>query len=271
MLPEDLQEPPAGRPAPSRSALAAGLAVVVLIAAAVLAVRWLTDDEVPPPDGEWTLTFRDEFDGGSLDAGRWSADWTETGFTTTTHFLPEQVSLEGGRLRLIAERKPTPSGREFASGLIHTRGKFEQRYGRFEMRAKLPAGQALWPAFWLLPPDDSSPEIDVMEGIGQTPKKIFMTVHSGDGARQGVAGGADFSKDFHTYAVEWSPGRLTWEIDGVERFSTTGSVPAEPMYLIVDLAVGWPGDPDEWVGAPDATTPSPASFEIDYVRAYARR
>jgi beta-glucanase (GH16 family) len=189
-----------------------------------------------------------------------------------------QISMGGGLCTITAERKPTPSGRPWASGLMSTHHRFAQAYGRYEIRAQLPKGQGLWPAFWLLPQDPGygPPEIDVMEAwtnpIGTSPIDAATTsshIHYGPhGYKPDLFHSiwykaSDFTKDFHTYAVEWRPGSLTMIIDGVVRGRITQDVPSTPMYLIVNLAVG-----NETYGRPDASTPSPSRLRIDYVRVF---
>ncbi len=226
----------------------------------------------------WQLTFSDEFDGSALDASKWnSSDFGATGFSKPTHFLPEQLSVGSGRLRITAQPKATPSGRPYASGLINTRsGKFSQTYGRFEARMRIPRGRALWPAFWLMPSSGAwPPELDIMEMIGQEPTKVYQTYHYKDasGAHrqfQCKPVGGDYSLDYHTFAVEWSPGLIVWKVDGAERCRTTTGVHDGPMYAIVNLSVGHSGSNTDWVGMPDSSTSFPAHLDVDWVRAYRR-
>jgi beta-glucanase (GH16 family) len=134
----------------------------------------------------------------------------------------------------------------------------------------MPKGKSLWPAFWLLPVDQEwPPEIDVFEVLGHKTHTVYMTNHWGTkpkymSSQQGYSG-PDFAKKFHRFAIEWNPGEIIWTIDGVERFRSKQGVPAEPMYLLANLAVG-----GEWPGNPDASTPFPSYLEIDYIRVYQR-
>ncbi|RAK58379.1 hypothetical protein DJ021_00415 [Phenylobacterium hankyongense] len=154
-------------------------------------------------------------------------------------------------------------GFRYTSGLISSQPSFTQTYGYFEMRAKLPRGKGVWPAFWLLPADlEWPPEIDVMESVGD-PAKVYVTAHSKTVKAEGTA--VDVSPDaFHTYAVSWDRDQLIWFVDGreVKRQPTPPDM-HKPMYLLANLALG--GD---WAGQPDATTPFPAQLSIDYIRAY---
>ena len=127
----------------------------------------------------------------------------------------------------------------------------------------------MWPAFWLLPADDSwPPEIDVLEILGHEPNIVYTTNHyrNADGKHEGKGDkwlGPDFSSGLHTYAIDWEPGEIVWYVDGVERYHTTANVPKQPMYVLANLAVG--GD---WPGQPDATTPFPSAMVIEYIRVY---
>ncbi len=175
---------------------------------------------------------------------------------------------QGGQLEITFDRAPKQhaealGGFEYVSGLITTEPTFSQTYGYFEMRAKLPRGKGIWPAFWLLPKDLSwPPEIDVMESVGD-PSKVYATYHSNAAKIQGQEFRVS-PDDFHTYGVAWDPEHITWFIDGrqVRQEKTPGDM-HKPMYMLANIASG--GD---WAGAPDASTPLPAKLTIDYIRAY---
>jgi beta-glucanase (GH16 family) len=176
--------------------------------------------------------------------------------------------VHDGVLDIVAQPAPPAlasalGGFRYTSGLITTQPSFSQTYGYFEMRAKLPAGKGVWPAFWLLPADLSwPPELDVMESIGD-PSLVWTTAHSKvddrPGGKHQVAPGV-----FHVFAVSWDEKELVWYIDGkeVQRQPTPPDM-HKPMYMLANVAVG--GD---WPGAPDASTPWPARMSIDYIRAY---
>lgn len=177
-------------------------------------------------------------------------------------------SLRGGVLEITAQPTPRelrPLLRDYAymSGVITTQPSFSQTYGYFEMRARLPRGKGLWPAFWLLPLDQSwPPEIDVMESIGD-PSQVYVTTHSKTtkvpGFEPKVA-----PDEFHTFAVSWDVSDVIWYIDGKEvgRHATPADM-HKPMFMLANLAVG-----GNWPGRPDASTRFPAKYEIDYIRAY---
>jgi beta-glucanase (GH16 family) len=214
------------------------------------------------------LTFHDEFKGARLDAFRWNTAYGSGGNGERQFYAPDALEVRDGRLRIEA-RKRESHGYPYTSGIIHTQGIFGQQYGYFEIRARLPKGQGLWPAFWLLPATPNVPwEIDVFELHGHRPDHVFMAHHwlDGNGAHAKITRGytgPDFTAGFHTFAVDWQPELIAWYVDGVERARDTEGVPAQPMFLLANLAVG-----GNWPGFPDETTPFPSAMEIDYVRVY---
>jgi hypothetical protein len=139
---------------------------------------------------------------------------------------------------------------------------FTQAYGYFEMRAELPKGQGLWPAFWLL--GEQNREIDVLEALGSDTKVSNNAIHSATVPQLGNASFNPYGDGFHTYGTMWTPQTITFYVDGTPVWQT--ATPAEmstPMKMIVNLAVG-----GNWPGSPNASTPFPAEMKIDYVRVY---
>lgn len=226
----------------------------------------------------YALTFQDEFDGGSLDLSKWQRryKWGEAVINGELQaYIDDAFVVQSGLLSIVGNKAPGQyAGQSFAytSGVICS--VHEQTYGYFEARLKVPKGQGLWPAFWLLGAVGTTGvnEIDVMELLGHEPTKAYMTVHWGPsyGAGHQSDGsdfsGPDFSADFHTFGLAWDADKIVWSIDGVDRKTHTGpGVPQVDMYLILNLAIG-----GGWPGAPDSTTSFPANYVIDYVRAYQR-
>jgi beta-glucanase (GH16 family) len=232
--------------------------------------------------------FRDEFNGDRLNQRIWTPChwWAKRGCTIAGNhelewYLPGQVSVRGGALRLTADRRAVRASdgqtHPFTSGMISSgppsetgRPGFAFRYGRAEIRARIPAGRGLWSAFWLLPANRNAlPEIDVMEIVEQPPRTVEMHLHyAGRDGTDHDQGGRwttrSLATGWHRFAIDWRPRALTWLVDGVRRFRVTGNaVPSQPMYLVANLAVG--GD---WPGAPDASTPFPSALQIDYVRVW---
>jgi beta-glucanase (GH16 family) len=251
--------------------------ILALILFAVLAKS--ATMQVPCPcavinlDKTFQLKFDDEFNGSSLDQKNWNTQFPWGRVSTPNgeaqYYAPDSFKVADGLLQIQADKRDM-EGFHYTSGIITTFDKFSMTFGYVEMRAKLPKGKGLWPAFWLIPVDQSwPPEMDVFEARGDHPDTISMTNHwSDEGKHQFVTQsytGPDFTQDFHTFGVEWSPSEIIWYVDGVDRFRTNQGVPSKPMYLVVNLAVG-----GNLVGYPDDSTPFPSHLEIDYVRAYAQ-
>jgi beta-glucanase (GH16 family) len=229
-------------------------------------------DPPPPPQRVWHLVFQDEFNGSSLNQQVWETQfpWGRDRSTVgeLQWYAPDAFSVTNGKLHVTANPMLPGASHLYSSGLIASSKSFATTYGRFEIRCKVPRGKGLWPAFWLLPTDTSwPPEIDVFETIGDATNTVHMTTHwseNGEHRKNGAEFvGPDFSKDFHTFAMEWSETTIVWFVDGVERHRVENRSPNVPMYLVANLAVGGP-----WPGYPDATTVFPATFDIDYIRAY---
>ncbi len=193
-------------------------------------------------------------------------------YAPTTSVRPWTVS--SGVLTLTAQPasgsvQPLIDGYKYTSGMINTFNSFTQTYGYFEMRAQLPAGQGLWPAFWLLQADMSwPPEIDAMEVLGHDMTTLYTAAHTNQTGSHTSKGGTikvpDMSAGYHTYGVDWQADYITYYFDGNEVWKTaTPSDMHEPMYMIANLAVG-----GYWPGMVNSTTPFPAQMKIDYIRAY---
>jgi beta-glucanase (GH16 family) len=189
--------------------------------------------------------------------------------------LPNPFSATGGVLNITAAAadrsvKPLVGGQPYTSGMITTYHWFSQRYGFFEMRAALPRGKGLWPAFWLLPADGAwPPELDVMESLGHDPTHVYQSLHmSTDGKDTRMSNTSTISDTpghYHVYAVDWEPDTITWYIDRKQVFQiSTPPNMDKAMYLVINLTVG-----GEWPGKPEQSTAFPAKLAIDYIRVYA--
>jgi beta-glucanase (GH16 family) len=247
---------------------------------------------------QWTLVWSDEFDGpdGSRpDPAKWKFEVGGNGWGN--HELeyytnrPENSFIRGGNLVIQALKEnftgPDHVTREYTSARMTTQGLFEQAYGRFEARLKIPRGQGLWPAFWLLGNDigrigwPGCGEIDIMENIGKEPSMVHGSLHgpgySGDRdytSEDKFPGGVHFFDDFHVFAIEWEPKAVRFFVDQ-ELYATftPARLPAgmkwvfdHPFFVILNVAVG--GD---WPGPPDSTTVFPQTMLVDYVRVYKPR
>ena len=253
-----------------------------------------------------TLTFDDEFNSlslynGATGAGTWktsfgfgtqtgSGSWTSrtlapngeqeiyvdptyagTGSGTTALGL-NPFSISNGVLTITAAQTPTAdlsslNGYKYTSGLLTTQNSFAQTYGYFEMKAELPTGQGVWPAFWLVPENSTGTtnELDVMENIGGS--TVYTTAHydtlAGAAQTQWANVVSGLSTGFHTYGLLWTAQDLVWYIDGkaVAEMATPSGM-NQPMYMLVNLAIG-----GTWAGSAPANFTS-AQLEIDYIRAY---
>jgi beta-glucanase (GH16 family) len=241
-----------------------------LAAATLLAgVGCAAADQSPVLPG-WRLVWTDDFNGTTLNPNTWFAEnvaWPHN--NELEYYSPTQNTVANSTLSILAERRAV-GGRQYVSGRIDTHGHFAQQYGRFEARMMLPAGAGYWPAFWLLPASLGwPPELDIMEAIGTQPNQVLLTQHWGTSfANHQYAGitytGPNYTTGFHRYAIEWSPTRIDWLVDGVVRYSSTTNIPQEPMYVLFNLAVG--GDLG---GTPDPAV-FPKSMLVDWVRVYQR-
>lgn len=181
-------------------------------------------------------------------------------------------SLASGVLDITAQQQAGPGGATWSSGVITTEKSFSQLYGVFEMRAELPAGAGMWPAFWLLPANGAwPPELDVLEKVGSDPGLIHETTHSAVGGpnvwNSFTTRVADTSVGFHTYTVDWEATTITWYFDGSAIL--TAPTPADmhvPMYMVASLGVG---GPNSWGGTTNASTPVVDHLLIDNIRVYA--
>lgn len=158
----------------------------------------------------------------------------------------------------------------YASGLLTTRKSFAQQFGYFELRARLPRGKGLWPAFWLLPASGAwPPEIDVMEMLGHDVTQYYGTIHWGKNEKDHPKDGhaiatPDLSADYHNYGVLWTDAEVCWYFDDEKKAcSPTPDDMKTPMYMLINLAVG-----GYWPGNPDSKTVFPAFFDLKYVKAF---
>jgi len=178
-------------------------------------------------------------------------------------------SNANGVLTITAAPGSNPLGLPYNSGIITTEKSLNFEYGLVEVSAKLPAGDGMWPAIWLLPSSlDWPPEIDIMEMLGSDPTMIYASTHSGannDSSTLPVYVG-DTTQSFHTYGLDWEPDTITWYFDGnAIRTVATPSDMHQPMYLLINLAVGGAGS---WPGPVTSASEFPAQMSIDYVRIY---
>jgi beta-glucanase (GH16 family) len=241
----------------------------------------------------WRLVWSDEFDGTALDLSKWEFEVNARGGGNNElqYYVTNNARVRDGVLFIEAHKEPytgLEGTRDYTSSRIRTRGKGDWLYGRFEVRAKLPKGQGMWPAIWMMPSAERyggwphSGEIDIMELIGHEPNKIHGTLHySRPGGRHAYTGTdttlavGTFADDFHVFRLDWEPGVMRWYVDDrlyqtqTNWQSRANSFPApfdQRFHLILNLAVG-----GNWPGNPDATTAFPQAMLVDYVRVYRKK
>ncbi|NNC62493.1 MAG: glycoside hydrolase family 16 protein [Eudoraea sp.] len=236
------------------------------------------------------ITLQDEFDkDGAPNSSIWGFDigtgqngWGNNELQYYTD-RPENVTVNNG-VMVITVREESFQGSNYTSARLITKGKFEQKYGRFEARIRVPYGQGIWPAFWMLGVEDSPSEIwpfigeiDIMEMRGQDPTTLIGSLHG-----PGYSGGEAISKEYvlqndrldtgyHIYGIEWGPDYVNYYIDDVLYNQITpedlpeGSewVFDNDFYILMNVAVG-----GNFVGSPNAETVFPQTMLVDYFRAY---
>lgn len=202
---------------------------------------------VLPPG--WTNVYNEEF--GDL------TDWINFDLLVwSTQCLPANVNLISGGVEITGNYE---EGVTNEGGMLETYTSYG--YGYFECRCKVPAGQGLWPAFWLYGADEDPdhPEIDIFETIGNG--NVYFNNWLGGSHDQHIYA-SDVSDEYHVFSALWENGSVTYYLDGVQRAVSTSYVPSTPLYIVVDLFIGgaFPGDP---VGVT-----FPVYFDIDYVRVW---
>ncbi len=231
----------------------------------------------PTKSTDWTLVWSDEFDapnGSAVERSKWVLESAGGGWGNQEleyyTARSDNVSLHDGNLviKAAAEKYTGPDGvaRNYTSARLKTLGKFSQTYGRFEARIRVPYGQGMWPAFWMLGEDigkvgwPACGEIDIMENIGKEPDTVHGSIHgpgyignTGIEARYTLPAKRRFANDFHVFAVEWDPDAISFYVDHDLYVRRTRAdlkpgwkwVFDKPFFLILNLAVGgdWPGNP----------------------------
>ncbi len=244
---------------------------------------------------EYQLVWSDEFDGTELNLTKWGheiGDGSSNGIpgwgnNELEYYRSENTIVDSGFL-IITAKEESFGGRSYTSSRLRSLNKGDWKYGKFELRAKMPLGKGLWPAIWMMPSKEvygdwaASGEIDIMEYLGHEENKVHGTIHFGGSWPNNVSSGlsytldiGNFHEEFHVFSLIWEEERLIWLVDGqpyqtqTSWWSSGGIYPApfdQEFHMILNLAVG--GD---WPGAPDETTEFPQEFIIDYVRVYQKK
>jgi beta-glucanase (GH16 family) len=253
---------------------------------------------VQPATSGFTLVWSDEFssaNGSAPDSTKWTYDIGGGGWGNqeleSYMSRPQNVQIQNGNLVITAlqENYTGTDGiaRNYTSARLKTQNLFAQAYGRFEARIKIPRGQGIWPAFWMLGNDITQNgwpkcgEIDIMENIGREPGIIHGSLHGPSSVAPTsdrtstifLPAGQNYADDFHVYAIEWEPGAVRFYVDS-NNYATFTQVqwPAggqwvfdHPFFILLNVAVG-----GNWPGSPDATTQFPQQMLVDYVRVYSK-
>lgn len=244
-------------------------------------------------ESDWKLIWQDEFEGNQVDLKKWDFEVNAMGGGNNElqYYVTNNASVSDGHLIITArqENYTGPEGtRRFTSSRIRTKQRGDWKYGRFEMRAKLPIGQGIWPAFWMMPTDDTyggwphSGEIDIMEVLGHKPDTLHGTLHYSSPERVHTYRGTNtvlpsgtFAEAFHVFGLEWETNEIRWYLDGqlyqtkTNWTSGTNIFPApfdQRFHIILNLAVG-----GNWPGAPDPSTVFPQTMVVDYVRVFQKQ
>lgn len=249
-----------------------------------------TGYDAPTNYSGYTLSWADEFNSTSLSTTIWSFEngdgcpnicgWGNNELEYYTN-RTDNLFFQDGKM-IIEARKEDFSGKSYTSSKILTRGKKVFKFGRIDIRAKLPKGKGIWPAFWLLPQNNifggwpKSGEIDLMEMIGHEPGRTYGTLHFGPGpgstqlGRNYTLPSGIFNDEFHVFSLEWKQDQVKWLVDGVSYstytiadFGTNNYPFNEDFFLIINMAVG-----GNWPGNPDSSTYLPQWLIVDYVRVY---
>ena len=231
----------------------------------------------------WELIWSDEFNDEGIDEDKWAF---ETGYGSNgwgndewQYYTSDNASIEHGELIIIATCDGNPGKRDgsIESARMKTQDKYSVKYGKIEARMKLPMGQGIWPAFWMLGSNIRSVgwpecgEIDIMEHIN-TKNTIYGTIHWDFSGHASYGDGTNCNpSEWNTYTIEWDNQEIRWYLNGSQYFKadiTKNDTEEfhEPFFIIFNLAVG-----GKWPGSPDSSTSFPARVYVDWVRVYERQ
>lgn len=234
-------------------------------------------------DTGWNLAWSDEFNGTSINTSNWKYEtggdgWGNNELEYYTN-RSENARIENGNL-VVEARKENYNGMNYTSARLKSQGLKNWTYGKVEARMKLPSGQGVWPAFWMLGENISQVswpkcgEIDIMEHINNE-SAIHGTIHwdstgNNTHAQYGAASPNIDVTQYHVYSIEWDASSIKWFVDGTQYLEANiaNNINGtdefhKPFFILFNLAVG-----GNWPGNPDGSTPFPAKMYVDYVRVY---
>ena len=276
--------------------------VTLYIVVIILSITCCKDAEelggchFPQSVDDYSLIWSDEFEGDAIDSTKWSFDLGDGchispdlcgwGNNELQYYTKDKSNarIENGKLIIMAKKEnPLYLGQyEYTSARMVTKNKGDWKYGRIDIRAKMPIGQGLWPAIWMLPTDNvyggwpKSGEIDIMEYLGHEPSRMFGTIHYGHNgwqfhSQELILDAGTFADEFHTFTVLWNEDCIQFQMDGVDvgqPNSRSSVLPAtwpfdQDFHVLLNVAVG-----GNLPGNPDPSTQFPQKMEVDYVRVY---
>jgi len=244
-----------------------------------------SDEGYTTPDNYagYNLVWQDEFNGTAINTDDWTYDqgaggWGNNELEYYTN-RPENSYISDGKL-VIEAKKESYQGAQYTSARMKTQGLKSFKYGRIDIRAKVPVGQGIWPALWMLGDNITTVgwpkcgEIDIMEVIGKEPSTLYGTPHWDDNGNHASYGGhtvlsdGTFADEYHVFSIVWDSQSIKWYLDDMQ-YHVIDITPAglselrENFFLIFNVAVG-----GNWPGNPDGTTEFPKQMRVDYVRVF---
>lgn len=243
----------------------------------------LTSPDSTAVTGGWKLVWHDEFAGTAVDTSKWSYEVNGDGGGNNElqyYTARAQNSFVTNGVLVIQALQESYLGKSYTSARMRTAHRGDWRYGRFDIKAMLPSGKGLWPAIWMLPTDwvyggwPASGEMDIMELLGDNPRKVYGTIHFGSSVQTHQSTGSSytlpspqrFDTSFHIFSMEWDSAGMRWSVDGARYFTAAHGGPFDQRFhLLLNVAVG-----GNWPGNPDGTTSFPQTMQVDYVRVYTK-
>jgi len=259
--------------------IAVFLVIFVSLSFSICLNAGTSNSKIVGATSDYKLVWNDEFDGTSLNQSNWAYDIGGSGWGNNEleyYTNSENNCKVSNGMLTIAALKESKEGKNYTSARIKTQGKRDWTYGKIESRIKIPTGQGVWPAFWMLGSNISTKswpgcgEIDIMEHVNNN-NDIVGTMHWDLNGHQSYGKSTSFdANQFHNYSIEWDSNSIKWYLDG--KLYNEGNIKDningteefhKPFFIILNLAIG-----GNWPGSPNDSTIFPAKMQVDYVRAY---
>ena len=271
---------------PSNASISTGLAAGMIMNDDIKFQVSETGYTTPNTYAGMSLVWSDEFNGTTLNTSDWNYDvgdgcpncgWGNNELEYYT--AGDNLYFQNGKM-IIEARKESKNGKSYTSTRLTTMNKKSFKFGRVDIRAKLPFGQGIWPAFWMLGDNFTTAgwpacgEIDIMEMLGHQPNKVYSTIHykSGTGSKnieKSLVNTASLADEFHVYSLVWETDKIKTMLDDkvIGEFSSaevSGNYPFnEKFFFLFNVAVG-----GNWPGSPNTTTYFPQFMMVDYIRVF---